>query len=760
MFSNQLITQELFSRGQSSQEQSNQNDFSQLQHAQFTQFDMTQPQSQDFFSQDQCSAGSNSQSQGMRAPVLDKYMPKTSLFKSNSQSRISTLSRPSLGENQVLRKKNNRPNIQTCNFQQQLSIQKMKPEERDERDLLSSIVSMVQECTEKRDEKIYELLQLKKCNEGESSSLLNSLKTFILEQQSQSEQKIQKVLESVQEQLKLTNELGNNHRHGFEENNKHFIDVKYTTARQIQDVEKRLLDELVTIRDDFDRQRRDLETFFRNQILSAQQKQLHTIEQHVQKSFADMTEGLSQILYKADEMHGKHSELKALGKSQQRELEKYIKCQSTEQAKQIMKQSQDLYSKQQKIIHEEINQTLETFTKEQKQVLDENKNCLNELKKCVSDKDTRPWQNENVPKMIQDKLDELHNYHQSEIKRLETEIENQQKKNDMPQKEANSRSNEEDAVNNILQNICDLQENGNDIKESSTYRRRDRGTMFKNGPGLLSPRPLQGTSWNSRTLFGRTNPSPIATVLPQRKQAQDTTMTAKDAVQTIKAYEHSDDGHAQTRLLENRYRKNENIQPATTGRQKSVRISHDTFVDSCFSSETADQISNTAVHSINLKKQHKKKRGRKKGGKRKRSGNNIFPKPGNKPINENKQSSQRNTDSCQIVKMGCNKNSIDYERKQTDSSTTSSEGKEILDTFQTSTVCSEVVSPKNIFDFHDELSPGPVLRKQKQNSVLIGETLQIRMFVDYVALPKRENCVTEQKILQIRKWEMLKEILQ
>lgn len=43
------------------------------------------------------------------------------------------------------------------------------------------------------------------------------------------------------------------------------------------------MNELVTIRDDFDRQKRDAESFFWNQVQAMQQKCSRDIQQHIQK---------------------------------------------------------------------------------------------------------------------------------------------------------------------------------------------------------------------------------------------------------------------------------------------------------------------------------------------------------------------------------------------------------------------------------------------------------------------------------------------
>ena len=50
---------------------------------------------------------------------------------------------------------------------------------------------------------------------------------------------VQKLLEATQEELKLLKDQTSAQRNSSDENNKNFQDMKYSTNRQIQDVEKR-----------------------------------------------------------------------------------------------------------------------------------------------------------------------------------------------------------------------------------------------------------------------------------------------------------------------------------------------------------------------------------------------------------------------------------------------------------------------------------------------------------------------------------------
>ena len=57
----------------------------------------------------------------------------------------------------------------------------------------------------------------------------------------------QKLFECTKEELKLLKEQASLERQSCDENKKNFQDMKYTTSRQIQDVEKRYLEYVMKI---------------------------------------------------------------------------------------------------------------------------------------------------------------------------------------------------------------------------------------------------------------------------------------------------------------------------------------------------------------------------------------------------------------------------------------------------------------------------------------------------------------------------------
>lgn len=605
MFANQISTQELFAICQSSQDHippaETIGDFSQLQNAQYTHCDMSQANSQDFFSQSsQHSGGSTSESQSKRGPLFQKYQTKPFLFRSNSQSKIpATTNRSNMQQNPP-QPTNKGINVATT-FQQQLSMQKTKARERDERDLLSSIVSIVKECTDEvkcnlrsikvtehdseevlqtsfktlmssmeessnkilkamkqkdeyhqqvidfqreikqKDDRIQELQEQSRKNittdfSYSMVSILEPIKAFFMDQQSLMEQKIQRILESMHEQLKLTKEYGTVQRSGIEDSNKHYLDLKYTGQRHVQDIEKRLVDELVTLRDDFDRQKRDMESLFKNQIHITQQKCVRDMEQHIHKG---MTDGLRQTFELMEQsLQSRQAEIQNVCKSQQKDMEKYIKYNTTEQTKQICKQNQELYSKQYQGFKKDLQQNFDKICKEQRSYFHESKTCMEEIRAANYNGKEPPWINDTVSKKIQDQLNELHNHHQAEIKRIEAEMHST--KNMRIHEKGNIRKEncalnlclQDSEFNRNLQNVYhdEPQSNPGNFESAKTFS----SAFHHKETRFVSPKLSQVTTWKSRAIFGRTNiclKSPVATVLPQRQQRVEPSARQVDELQ-------------------------------------------------------------------------------------------------------------------------------------------------------------------------------------------------------------------------------------
>ena len=182
-----------------------------------------------------------------------------------------------------------------------------------------------------------------------------------------------------------------------------------------------------------------------------------------------------------------------------------------------------------------IESKLEILDSNQKQLSSETKTYFEDIKQTLETK-VLPWQNNDiVPKKIQEQLNELYDKHQAEIHRLESEMEKQRKQSlEVRTRTVNKPEDEGSMQNDVfkLSNVYDFNEADMDSNRKNVVR---SGTIFNNkGRGFLSPRPPQG-KWNSRTLFGRANPSPspVATVFPQRQLRNEGVENASTSLQQM-----------------------------------------------------------------------------------------------------------------------------------------------------------------------------------------------------------------------------------
>lgn len=83
-----------------------------------------------------------------------------------------------------------------------------------------------------------------------------------------------------------------------------------------------------------------------------------------------------------------------------------------------------MYKKQQKDFIKCVEAKFEAMKSDQKDFVEETKCCIETFKSSALNSD-RPWLTDLVPKKVQEQLNELHDKHQSEIKRLEKQIDMQ-----------------------------------------------------------------------------------------------------------------------------------------------------------------------------------------------------------------------------------------------------------------------------------------------------------------------------------------------
>ncbi|KAL4226113.1 hypothetical protein ACF0H5_014100 [Mactra antiquata] len=580
MFSNHITARDLLneSQSQSTQDRMLHSDFSQLQNAQLTQYELSMTNSQECFSQEQGSSGNVWVQNSKRPTVAGKYIgkqSKPSLFRSNSQNRITTSSQQGSVNSQPLDRK-------SSNYLDTMNFMKAKTKERDERDMLSSIVSIVQECTaevknsvnfikssgqdqneilkdnftsmvqsldescnkilsavkqredhtnqlstlhkelKQKDDQINKLLQQRlDTNDDSLTTMVESLKSFLTDQHTKTEQRLQTVLETTQKQFQQIKEFESKSKNGLDENNRHVSELKFSNLTHMQNVEKRLINELEILRNAYDHQKREMENFLSSQINLNLQKHIKDIERNIEIGLTnslEMTVGRQE-----DYFQSKHMELENICKSHYKALERFMKSNPSDLTNEQLKQSQDF--------HRDVNQKLKLVLSNLNECKGQNTECFNELKKVLDIERKQPWQNNSVPKVIQDRLDELHTQHQSEIKRLRDEIERNRRQD--------NKENNNDELNlkkdSIFQNVYNAKSDDDIFNRNDGIRTRSQasGTIFKKNSTFLSPKPPQPSPWNKRPLFGRTDPSPVATVRPQRHHAN--TITEKVAVKAVQA---------------------------------------------------------------------------------------------------------------------------------------------------------------------------------------------------------------------------------
>ena len=203
-------------------------------------------------------------------------------------------------------------------------------------------------------------------------------------------------------------------------------------------------------------------------------------------------------------------------KKQQKELVSAVKAVVNDQSKHYLHQNQrDLNVLQHNIVNDLDRKFDDLKVAKEMEV----QMITDHIDKSIEDK-SASWKNDLVPKKVQAQLDELHNQHKSEIQKLEKQIEEQRK--NAEEIASHKKDPEPMMTESVLQNVYDINTEERRQNESKT---KPSGPLFQRASGFISPRPPVGTTWNSRAIFGRTNPSPVATVLPQRHTA---TLTKDD----------------------------------------------------------------------------------------------------------------------------------------------------------------------------------------------------------------------------------------
>lgn len=237
----------------------------------------------------------------------------------------------------------------------------------------------------------------------------------------------------------------------------------------------RILDELVQLRADFDGQKKDLEYFYRQNSQFSNQKQTRDIKNEIQKSMETTTKLTLAHLQNAS---GKQdSQFKGLWEKQQQDLQYLIKAE-------IKENLQERLEKESKISHE------------------------------------LPWKfSDGYPEQVREQLEKLHHSHIEGVKKIQREMECYEKKSSTRKNECHSNNcGKTDSFSKPLSNM---------FKVSPKKRTAEAIQFSEMSRQMFSP-GVRSSSWNNRIFFPRLQPSPVATVLPQRKQDQPEIQTSDE----------------------------------------------------------------------------------------------------------------------------------------------------------------------------------------------------------------------------------------
>ncbi|ESO99721.1 hypothetical protein LOTGIDRAFT_173559 [Lottia gigantea] len=533
-----------------------------------SQYEFSQINSQDLFTQ-QYSSGSQSEVSmpamslpNRRPSMYDKWMskgPSGSLYKGPQGPADSK-------PNSYPSKPHSVPSKPDLN-PQQFQLNKNKAKERDERDLLQQVATVVQDCTkeeslslekvtflslalivlithipitseEQKDATITQLeKQLEDRIENNNENMIKTLKKEIKEPTLALDKKVDQVIEWMNEDTETSNQQIMEYKQQTEIQKKLNIESRQKQQKNIKDTEFRILEELNVMKRDL----KYREENWQKQCIA----QLH----HVQEGqFRNLQKQLVNVMEK-NRNKGTGNGNSANTNLQAEVIEEIFKSQW--QSVEIFLESQ--FNRQIDIQEQQLDRLLDKFTETQEKSVD----------LAQKEPDYRlslPYFEEHFSKYHSDvkkQIEDLHQKHQSEILRIEEELKQQRL----------AKEKEETHKSTSLQVVPSLQTlnkylAGSKQTSSSAF---DRAKTI-NPPPRQYPKPSGYTlpptkhspfssygPLNSRTLFSKSHPSPIAAVLPQRKEVGNFSLTRSVAVPSNPEPLHdipSEDEESQAELFE------------------------------------------------------------------------------------------------------------------------------------------------------------------------------------------------------------------
>lgn len=264
-----------------------------------------------------------------------------------------------------------------------------------------------------------------------------------------------------------------------------------------------ILDELLKLRQELDKHKYELENFCRDRVCSSQRQ-----TEDLKKFMQDGLEENAQLsLQRSKQLYNNHcKQMKEVVQAQHDEMQVFIDQKFNNKA-----------TGRESAVSNSIREH------EEPSWLGRNREKFSEY-------------HESVPKVVQDRLDEMHSNHIKEIERIRQEINqrNEQSQNKRTSHIPPGNSNVE------LEQLANFQE------VEVCQNNQTNSVIFKTGKSstFISPHNLKTIGWTAKQLFSKSNPSPIATVYPQQKE-KDTSQNAD--VQDRQSFPANEDSQQSTK---------------------------------------------------------------------------------------------------------------------------------------------------------------------------------------------------------------------
>lgn len=551
MYFNQVSSRELFNGGREKRNSQISENCSQHLY-QNSQIEFSE-NSQDATYSQPLSGESGSQSQGRR--VFDRFMTK----RTNSETSFkSTPAKPSSGYNPAV----SLPVKQQMrsNFQQQVLMNKTKAKERDDREMYETVVNTVKECSDEmrgsikvfqqnieqmsdvshekfsamtnsvfdvlnenfkkmietmkdrdqdfskmldlekeiilRDAKIEELHNMMEKQQSEKENqLVDSLKSVMTSLHEETIGDLKKIGDSVMHNTNNQYQLTDSHKQQKDLMEKNFHEYKNIQSMRHEDIKRGVMNELQQLRQDLESHTRQLEDFYCKELSTTHYKGMKEMQYHISTGLEKHTH---QSRDDSREMcNYQINEIKSICKYQQEAHNTLLKTQLQEQAM-IRKHENEQLAKQIEMI------TLKTISEISN--------------KQTSDRHTQNSTPNTVRKGVQEQLDKMFERYNEEFSKIRTQMEMvSAKKNSFTAESAIDQASDESSLQrsqDISSIVPTLQPNIKSNILSDNNRNFQYNDSNKKNFTFVSP-SYKGDIWNTKSLFSKANPSPVAAVLPQ-----------------------------------------------------------------------------------------------------------------------------------------------------------------------------------------------------------------------------------------------------